>query len=81
MEALIFNMVTVCVTDEALALLLSAEEQSDIRAAVRLSLERAGLKPWADLEAELYARADGALLLARPRPPLFSRPAIRRRRR
>ncbi len=74
-------MVTVCVTDEALALLLSAEEQDDIRTAVRLSLEKAGLKPWSDLEAELYACADGALLLARPRPPLLSRPSIRRRRR
>ena len=74
-------MVTVCVSEEALALLLSAEEQGDIRAAVRLSLERAGLTPWGDLEAELYARGDGALLLARPRPPLLSRPTIRRRRR
>ena len=74
-------MVTVCATDEALALLLSAEEQGDIRTAVRLSLEKAGLKPWSYLEAELYARADGALLLARPRPPLLSRPVIRRIRR
>ncbi len=73
-------MVTVCATEETLALLLSAEKQGDIRAAVRLGLESAGLKPWTDLEAELYARGNGALLLARPRPPLLSRPAIRRRR-
>ena len=74
-------MVTVCASEEALALLLSAEEQGDIRAAVRLGLERAGLAPWRDLEAELYVQGDGALLLARPRPPLLRRPPIRRRRR
>lgn len=79
MEALIFNMVTMCVTEESLALLLSAEEQRDIRAAVRLSLEQAGLPPWADLEAELYGRGDGGLLLARPRSPLRSRGAFQHR--
>ena len=35
-------MVTVCVSSEALALLLTKEELRDVRAAVRLSLENAG---------------------------------------
>ncbi len=73
-------MVTVCVSPEALALLVSEEELGDVRAAVRLSLERAGLEPWRDLEAEYFDRGGGGLLLARPRPPLLSRAPCRRRR-
>ena len=69
MEALIFNMVTMCVSRDTLALLLSEDELGDVRAAVRLSLENAGLEPWHDLEAELFDRGDEALLLARPRAP------------
>ena len=78
MEALIFKMVTMCVSRESLALLLTEEELGDVRAAVRRSLECAGLEPWHDLEAELFERGDGALLLARPRPPLRTRPRFRR---
>ena len=52
MEALFFKMVTMCVSRDSLALLLTEEELSDVRGAVRLSLESAGLEPWHDLEAE-----------------------------
>ena len=74
-------MVTVCVSSEALALLISEEELDDVRAAVRLSLERAGLEPWRDLEAEYFDRGGGGLLLARPRSPLRKRSPCRRRHR
>lgn len=66
-------MVTVCVSSEAMALLLSEEELLDVRGAVRLSLESAGLEPWGDLEAEYYEHGNVGLLLARPRPPLRNR--------
>ena len=66
-------MVTVCVSSEALALLLSAEEAADVRNAVRVSLENAGLEPWHDLEAEYFDRGGGGLLIARPRSPLRRR--------
>ena len=72
-------MVTVCATSEALALLLTKEELRDVRAAVRLSLENAGLEPWRDLEAEFYERGGVGLLLARPRPPLRTRGMRQRR--
>ena len=74
-------MVTVCVSSESLALLISEEELDDVRAAVRESLERAGLEPWRDLEAEYFDRGGGGLLLARPRPPLRKRAPCRRRHR
>ncbi len=79
MEAFDFDMVTVCVSSEALALLLTKEELRDVRAAVRLSLESAGLEPWRDLEAEFYERGGVGLLLARPRPPLRTRGMRQRR--
>ena len=66
-------MVTICVSEDALALLLTEEELCDVRRAVKLSLESAGLEPWRDLEAEFYERGDVGLLLARPRPPLRTR--------
>lgn len=72
-------MVTVCVSSETLALLLAEDELQDVRAAVNLSLERAGLKPWRDLEAEFYECGDVGLLLARPRPPLRTRGMRQRR--
>ena len=72
-------MVTVCVSSEALALLLTEDELHDVRGAVNLSLESAGLEPWRDLEAEFYEHGDIGLLLARPRPPLRSR-GVRQRR-
>ena len=72
-------MVTMCVSRDTLALLLSEDELGDVRAAVRLSLENAGLEPWHDLEAELFDRGDEALLLARPRAPRLTRPGFRRR--
>ena len=71
-------MVTMCVSRDTLVLLLSEAELDDVRGAVRLSLESAGLEPWPDLEAELFDRGDEALLLARPRAPLRSRPPFRR---
>ena len=79
MEALIINMVTICVSSEALALLLTEDELPDLRSAVNLSLKSAGLEPWRDLEAEFYKRGDVGLLLARPRPPLRSRGMRQRR--
>lgn len=79
MEAEFFNMVTVCVSKDTLALLLSEEELRDVRAVVRLSLEAAGLEPWHDLEAEFFERPGGGLLLARPRPPLLTRGAFQKR--
>ena len=72
-------MVTICVSSEALALLLTEEELTDVRGAVNASLVSAGLEPWRDLEAELYERGDMGLLLARPRPPLRVRGARQRR--
>ena len=72
-------MVTICVSSEALALLLTEEELIDVRGAVNLSLKCAGLEPWRDLEAEFYERGDMGLLLARPRPPLRNRGARQRR--
>ena len=79
MEALVFSMVTFYVSREALALLLTEDELRDVRGAVRLSLENAGLEPWRDLEAEFYERGNMGLLLARPRPPLRTR-GVRQRR-
>jgi len=72
-------MVTICVSPEALALLLSKEEAADVRGAVRASLEGAGLEPWGDLEAEYYEYGGGGLLLARPRSPLRRRGAYQHR--
>lgn len=72
-------MVTVCVSSEALALLLTEEELRDVRGAVNLSLASAGLEPWRDLEAEFYERGEVGLLLARPRPPLRTRGMRQRR--
>lgn len=72
-------MVTVCVSSEALALLLTEEELRDVRGAVKLSLESAGLEPWRDLEAEFYECGEAGLLLARPRPPLRTRGMRQRR--
>ena len=72
-------MVTVCVSSEALALLLTEAELQDVRTAVNLSLKCAGLKPWRDLEAEFYECGEAGLLLARPRPPLRTREMRQRR--
>ena len=72
-------MVTVCASKDTLALLLSEEELRDVRAVIRFSLEAAGLEPWHDLEAELFMRPGGGMLLARPRPPLLTRGAFQKR--
>lgn len=72
-------MVTACVSSDALALFLNDDELRDIRAAVRLSLEHAGLEPWPDLEAELFEHDGSNLLLARPRTPRRCRERLRRR--
>ena len=74
-------MVTVCASKDTLALLLSEEELRDVRTAIRLSLEAAGVEPWHDLEAEYFERPGGGLLLARPRPPLLTRGRFQKRER
>ena len=42
-------------------------------------LRSAGLRPWGDMEAELFESGSGCLLLARPRPPRQQRGTYRRR--
>ena len=76
-------MVTACVSAEQVALLLEPEERRPLRELVEASLRAEGLRPWAEMELELYPGAGGELLLARPRPPLRERvaPCSPRRRR
>lgn len=79
-------MVTACVSAEQVALLLEPEERRPLRELVEASLRAEGLRPWAEMELELYPGAGGELLLARPRPPRRSRispdaPRLRRNRR
>lgn len=71
-------MVTNYVSSESMAVLLRPGEADDIRRVISLCLSSAGLKPWADIEAELFNSDDGCLLLARPRPPLRQRGTYRR---
>ena len=66
-------MVTYCISSDCVALLLPAEEGAPVRALVSDCLRSAGLRPWQDMEAELFSSPVGRLLIARPRAPLRQR--------
>ena len=72
-------MVTEFVSSDGVAISLADGEAGDIRGMVRLCLRSAGLRPWGDMEAELFETDSGCLLLARPRPPHQRRGTYRRR--
>ena len=72
-------MVTEFVSSDSVAISLSDGEAADIRGMVRLCLRSAGLRPWGDMEAELFESGSGCLLLARPRSPRQRRGTYRRR--
>ena len=72
-------MVTEFVSSDGVAISLSDGESADIRGMVRLCLRSAGLRPWGDMEAELFESGSGCLLLARPRSPRQRRGTYRRR--
>ena len=72
-------MVTEFVSPDGVAISLADGETGDIRGMVRLCLRSAGLRPWCDMEAELFESGSGCLLLARPRPPRQQRGTYRRR--
>ena len=71
-------MVTEFVSPDGVAISLADGETADIRSMVRLCLRSAGLRPWGDMEAELFESRSGCLLLARPRPPRQQRGTYRR---
>ena len=71
-------MVTEFVSPDGVAISLADGETGDIRGMVRLCLRSAGLRPWGDMEAELFESGNGCLLLARPRPPRQRRGTYRR---
>ena len=73
-----YSMVTEFVSSESVAISLADGETADIRGMVRLCLRSAGLRPWGDIEAELFESGSGCLLLARPRPPRQRRGTYRR---
>lgn len=62
-------MVTEFVSSDGVAISLADGEAGDIRGLVRLCLRSAGLRPWGDMEAELFESGSGCLLLARPPSP------------
>ena len=85
-------MVTEFVSSDGVAISLADGEAGAIRGLVRLCLRsaglhdvdhrvarHAGLRPWGDMEAELFESGSGCLLLARPRPPRQQRGTYRRR--
>ena len=72
-------MVTEFVSSDSVAISLADGETADIRGMVRLCLRSAGLRPWGDMEAELFESGSGCLLLARPRSPRQRRGTYRRR--
>ena len=72
-------MVTEFVSSDGVAISLADGETEDIRGMVRLCLRSAGLRPWGDMEAELFESGSGCLLLARPRSPRQRRGTYRRR--
>ena len=72
-------MVTEFVSSDGVAISLADGETEDIRGMVRLCLRSAGLRPWTDMEAELFETGRGCLLLARPRSPRQRRGTYRRR--
>lgn len=71
-------MVTEFVSSDGVAISLADGETGDIRGMVRLCLRSAGLRPWDDMEAELFESGSGCLLLARPRSPRQRRGTYRR---
>lgn len=71
-------MVTEFVSSDSVAISLADGETADIRGMVRLCLRSAGLRPWGDMEAELFESRSGCLLLARPCPPRQRRGTYRR---
>ena len=71
-------MVTEFVSSDGVAISLADGETGDIRGMVRLCLRSAGLRPWGDMEAELFESGSGCLLLARPRSPQQRRGTYRR---
>ena len=71
-------MVTEFVSSDGVAISLADGETEDIRDMVRLCLRSAGLRPWGDMEAELFESGSGCLLLARPRSPRQQRGTYRR---
>ena len=71
-------MVTEFVSSDGVVISLADGETGDIRGMVRLCLRSAGLRPWGDMEAELFESGSGCLLLARPRPPRQQRGTYRR---
>ena len=71
-------MVTEFVSPDGVAISLADGETGDIRGMVRLCLRAAGLRPWGDMEAELFESGSGCLLLARPRSPRQRRGTYRR---
>ena len=71
-------MVTEFVSPDGVAISLADGETGDIRGMVRLCLRSAGLRPWGDMEAELFESSSGCLLLARPRSPRQRRGTYRR---
>lgn len=76
-------MVTYCISSDCVALFLSPGEPVSVRSAVASCLCEKGLRPWRDMEAELFSCPDGRLLIARPRAPIRQRlsPATPRLRR
>ena len=72
-------MVTEFVSSDSVAISLADGETADIRGMVRLCLRSAGLRPWGDMEAELFESGSGCLLLARPRPPRQRRGLLKER--
>ena len=71
-------MVTEFVSSDGVAISLADGEAGDIRGWVRLCQRSAGLRPWGDMEAELFESGSGCLLLARPRSPQQRRGTYRR---
>ena len=61
-------MVTEFVSSDSVAISLSDGEAEDIRGMVRLCLRSAGLRPWGDMEAELFESA-AAVCCSRARVP------------
>ena len=72
-------MVTEFVSSDGVAISLADGEAGDIRSMVRLCLRSAGLRPWGDMEAELFESGSGCLLFARPRSPRQRRGTYRQR--
>lgn len=66
-------MVTYCISSDCVAVLLAPGEPVSVRSAVSDCLRAVGLRPWQDMEAELFSCREGKMLIARPSPPLRRR--------